>query len=274
MFVGDVIDLNGNFVTLSDLKKTYNIQRINFLEYFRVKILVQSFLKRYRTDSPLLFSQPCLPHHLSILYTRIQGAKVFYSVLNQPKSDMAFKAKWQYDLNINIDEKTWQQIFNTVFKLISDNNLIWFQYRLIHRILGTQNLLFKMGISTSSTCRLCNTAPETIIHLFCKCPKTIDLWEQLECWIKNMTGHRPNLQNHDKILGYLKFGSNYLPINTIILVTKSYIFSKSKKFPSLIFSELQQKIQITYNEQKLVSQIDLKNDKFDNNWNIYKNLFN
>ena len=53
---------------------------------------------------------------------------------------MSFKNAWNNELNINIDEDTWQKAFK-----IQDNNLIWFQYRILHRILGTQKLISKIG---------------------------------------------------------------------------------------------------------------------------------
>ena len=54
---------------------------------------------------------------------------------------MSFKNAWNNELNINIDEDTWQ----TAFKFIQDNNLIWFQYQILHPILGTQKLLSKIA---------------------------------------------------------------------------------------------------------------------------------
>ena len=93
------------------------------------------------------FKQPCHPYDLLPLYNHIHGAKTFYTTLNQEKHNTALKAKWQSDLEIRIDEETWQLVFNITFKVISDNHLIWLQYRLLHCILGTRGLLFKIGKS-------------------------------------------------------------------------------------------------------------------------------
>ena len=57
-----------------------------------------------------------------------------------------------------------------------DNQFKWFQHRIIHRILGTQDLLFKMKITDNPRCRLCNTANETIEHLFLTCEICNELW--------------------------------------------------------------------------------------------------
>ena len=55
------------------------------------------------------------------------------------------------------------------FKTIQDNYLIWFQYKILNRILGIESLKFKMGISQNNVCRLCNENEETLVHLFTLC---------------------------------------------------------------------------------------------------------
>ena len=69
--------------------------------------------------------------------------------------DCRYRAKWNNDLDIDIDNKTWRRVFYLIFNVEQDNNLIWFQYKLIHRILGTNSQLYKMSIEKSDKCRLC-----------------------------------------------------------------------------------------------------------------------
>ena len=42
---------------------------------------------------------------------------------------------------------------------------MWFQYRILTRILGTNDLLCKLKMSQSHVCRLCGEHPESIRHL-------------------------------------------------------------------------------------------------------------
>ena len=73
------------------------------------------------------------------------------------------KRKWHSDIDLELNRKSWQQKFRICFKTIHNNAaLLWFQYRILHRILGTQNNLCKMGISKSSTCLLCDNDKETL----------------------------------------------------------------------------------------------------------------
>ena len=49
------------------------------------------------------------------------------------------------------------------------SSYIWFQYCVLHRILGVKELLVKMKISECNRCRLCDQSAESIIHLFSEC---------------------------------------------------------------------------------------------------------
>ena len=57
---------------------------------------------------------------------------------------------------------------------------------IIHRI-GIQDLEFKMKITDNPRCRLCNTANETIEHMFLTCEIPKDLWSQIFAWIMTNT---------------------------------------------------------------------------------------
>ena len=61
-----------------------------------------------------------------------------YSILNENTCDMKFKTKWNEDLGIVTDKCTWQQVFSVCFKTVQEKYFVLVQYRLIHRILGTQ----------------------------------------------------------------------------------------------------------------------------------------
>ena len=183
-YVGDL--LHSIFISQKDLEQKYTLLKTNFLEYLRVKMCVELYFKKYE-DGPLLFDQPCLPKQIPSLFGHSQGLKHFYKLLNKTCADMSFKNALNNELNINIGEDTWQKAFKICFNLIQDNNLIWFQYRILHRILGTQKLLSKIGKTSTPKCLLCKSHPESIIHLFSLCPCIINFCDRVEVWIESRT---------------------------------------------------------------------------------------
>ena len=69
---------------------------------------------------------------------RWQRHKVFYENLNKRHLTLTFKQKWYDDLTIELKDNIWRQLFRICFKTIQDPYFKWFQYRLMHGILGTQ----------------------------------------------------------------------------------------------------------------------------------------
>ena len=68
-----------------------------------------------------------------------------------------------------MDNINWKRIFYIYFNAVLDNKLIWFQYKLIYRILGTNKLLHQSGKSKDNAYRICKSATESITHLFLSC---------------------------------------------------------------------------------------------------------
>ena len=124
--MGDLLHSNGNFISQKELEQKYTLLKTNFLEYLRVKMCVELYLKKYREDGPLLFDQPCIPKQIASLFGHSQGSKHFYKLLNKTCADMSFKTAWDNELNINIDEDedTWQKIASHSPKLSSHSNKI------------------------------------------------------------------------------------------------------------------------------------------------------
>ena len=131
------------------------------------------------------------------------------------------------------------------------------------RILGTRSLLHKMSIETDNKCHFCNVSSETLIHLFYSCPKVKLLWQQVENWVKLKTSVPLKLTLPEILLGYMK-PEHFIPVNTIILCTKKYIFSSSRSGQILSISELKIKIKTVYEEQYFLAKLDLTKDYFEN----------
>ena len=75
------------------------------------------------------------------------------------------KLRWNEEFQTQIDNNTWKTLFSICFKTVANNNLIWFQLKLIYRILGTNNHLFKLGIKNNPNCLFCHQ-PESLLHIF------------------------------------------------------------------------------------------------------------
>ena len=62
-------------------------------------------------------------------------------------------------------------------------NLNWFKFKLLHRILPTNNNVHKKGLVNSPLCYLCQHTLETIEHISAECFIVRDIWIEVEIWI-------------------------------------------------------------------------------------------
>ena len=79
-----------------------------------------------------------LPPYLKIILSQVKGSKYFYEILNNQYKNLSLQNKWNNVLNTIIKDDEWNKIFRNCFKTIRRNDLIWFQFCIIQRILGTR----------------------------------------------------------------------------------------------------------------------------------------
>ena len=267
--IGDVIDTNGILITEHKLKNKFNLPCINFLEMTRLKLLIKKYIQKCNIILQD-FRRPNIPREVEIVNSHTKS-KDFYKLINTRYPEIGIKHKWNEDLNLSIQPNDWKKIFKICFKTVKDNYLIWFQYRILHRILGTRKLLYNMNKSPSPNCLFCGDSPETLIHLFCQCPKVASFWAEVEDWVTSETTFPTNFTPSEIILGYLK-DENFLPINVIIILTKNYIYTKSRTTTPLILRELKKTVQIVFEEQKYLANLQLKEECFYRNWALFKDI--
>ena len=165
-----------NFETLKD---TFGCN-FNILIYCTVKAKVMSFIKKYQVENTFYFERPATPYHLQIFLHAHQGCKSYYKILKIGTYDKPQCERiWDPILKNNFEnldiEAMWPVIYKNCFKCIEENQVMWFQYRVLFKILGTKDYLKKVKkkvkLVTDSVCGLCSQNNETIEHLFCRCTK-------------------------------------------------------------------------------------------------------
>ena len=139
-------------------------------------------IKRFQVEFSYLIGNsgnvqyPVILQHLSILFKSPTGAKDMYNLVNTKDIHLNCVTKWSLDLGTGADKYKWKMIFKSCFKTTPDTSLIWLQYRILTKIIRTRELLSKMKIFDTDKCRLCEQEVENIVHLFCTCSKSSNLW--------------------------------------------------------------------------------------------------
>ena len=272
--VGDLIDSNGRVISLENLNEIYRFNP-NILEYYRIKALVKTFVETYKIGQFFPYSRPPLPFHMQFLLKANKGCRNFYKTLGMncnklPKCTL----KWSEILGIHIEDAKvfWAKVFKACFKLVVDNQIVWFQYKIIHDILDTKHYLDKVKLITDNMCSFCNMHPETTLHLLSECSYVVDLWTNIENWIRRKLNIDLKLDITMKIIGYYNFDEYYWPLNFILLFSKYYIYQSSKRGKSLNIFSLQNIIKDRFHEQKYISGINSILKVFEKRWQFWQHL--
>ena len=144
--------------------------------------------------------------------SRVKGSKYFYKTLNDQYKNLSLRNKWNNVLNTTINGDERNKIFRNCFKTICRNDLIWFQFHIIQRILGTTAHLQKININNCAFCAFCQSSAETIYHLFAACPFVIDFWRNVRQWLQ-LLGIYINLTPITLLFGVLENELDMFPQN-------------------------------------------------------------
>ena len=88
--------------------------------------------------------------------------------------------KWGEELRVDLDTDEWLDNYNTIGNFTAITQLKSFSYRFQVRDVMTNNRLFKVKLSDSEMCYLCNQTIDNKSHLYWECKINKRLWERLK----------------------------------------------------------------------------------------------
>ena len=272
--IGDLINDDGSIMSLNEVQRTYKIPHFNFLNYLSVKTLIRRLFKEHNLplhprEKPL---RPLIPLYLQTIIKNHKGSRHIYNIFVS-NNDVQCVEKWNERLSTQILEKQWKINYKLCFNTVKDNYLIWFQYKILRGILGVKYYLKKINITDNPMCSLCNRNEETLPHLFFGCIHTRIFWYTIFSWIFRKTSIQIDLTEQEILLGYSSGNNNQVPLNTILMCTKAYIFYCSRLNKQLNFTHLLNRLRQTYQEQEYIAKRNEKELQFRATWNRWKILF-
>ena len=143
--------------------------------------------------------------------------------------------------------------------MLQNTKLHWFQYRILHRILATNDLLVNMNIKQNNLCTFCNEEIEKLEHLFWQCNTVNTFWENVEQWIYDKTDYFINIDKVRAIFGIPNISKPSIPVNYLLTVTRYYIYNCKLNENNLTIPGWQVFIKQYLEVEKLIA---IKNDTF------------
>ena len=269
IIIADLLDENGNFLNFETFCLKYSI-KCAFTHFYGLK---QVILKKWPEllDLENNIVRPHRPKFIEIICKHKKGSKsindIFISnIYKKPKHEYKWETKVQIE---NSDQ--WKIINENIFKTTNDSRLIWFQYRVVHRIIATNKFLHFISINNNSLCTFCKHDQETIEHLFFECNLVNELIKEFQRWLKDKANFEINLTVSDVIL--LVKDKNMKALNLMLILLKLYIYRTRLKNQTLHMVELIHVIKSHYNIEKIIYKSKGLILKFEVKWKKYHNLF-
>ena len=143
---------------------------------------------------------------------------------------------WEEKVNFTVN---WDSVYYIINSIIPDNRIKQFRFKLIHKILPTNENLFTWKILDSPRCMHCN-GNDTLEHFFITCPYLKSFWTTLSLAFRQIGIHN-SMQSINRIaIGYKTQYKQYHDVNNILsyigfCIYKSHMISEKRtKFVNIL----------------------------------------
>ena len=219
MVVGDILNQKGELFTKKELEE--KDLKINFLDYFRIKQKINGYIENFEKVAPI--QGPQIPRVLFKIGMTQTGCGRVYNKLMDFDTGILIevKNKWENTLNEEIPYKTIENAFKEISKIKTGSYQKYFQFKLLHNRIITNETLFIMNLSETKMCKTCLNEVDTLEHSFIECHATVMLWKKVENWANTVISRSLKITDTEKIFGHLQKDKT---INKVILATKIIIY--------------------------------------------------
>ena len=265
-FIQDLLNSEGEVLSYAQFQNKYGVQ-CHFLEFLGIKTAVESYIRHSGIDistTPEPITNCVLPFNVKIILKNKKGSQDMYKIFTYKAVTPKSQIKW--DQIFQNRDLNWEHIYSVPKICCQNTKLHWFQYRILHRILATNDLLMKMNIKQNNLCHFCNDEIEKLAHLFWHCNVVNRFWENIEQWIYNKSNYLINIDKLRAIFGIPHTSKINIPVNYLLIVTRHYIYNCKLSNKNLSITGWQNYVKQYIQVEKMIA---IKNDKvrqFNNYW--------
>jgi exonuclease III len=269
--IGHFLEEGGDFFNFQAFRTKYGINT-NFLTYTGCVNAIKTYISGvgvhvvggqfYDYGSSKVLRQ---------IVSVVKGARIFYDILCQDQHQPNCCKNWENRLEVKV---LWKNIFQKI-KQLNDTRLKWLQIRIVHRILGTNTILYNMGIEKSNKCTFCNSDKESIQHLFWSCHLVQQFWVRLKEDLNNKCPHAAALQlsEHLVIFGCNRFTKTDDVLDLIIVLAKSFIYKCKMSGDIPLYDAFVPILKNRYYIEQFIASTQMRGEKFKHMWQLYLPLF-
>ena len=267
----NLLSQQNTFLNINDFNHN-NEMNISVLDYNALKTCIPNTWKRvFLQNNNVIESQPLEPMlligNLKKPISLITSKDIYRKLIMEN-----IKTPTAIDTWINIypflENYDWKDIYMIPFRYVREPYLQSFQYKIINRILNTNEKLEKWSIKPSNKCNFC-PAVDTIEHHLYQCDESKTIWLKLENWLFQIIEIKLNLKECEILFGIPHACNEHLElINFVIIMTKWYINKQRSECNPLYFIELLNIIKIK------IKVLILANNMYSRSNKVWQDMLN
>ena len=180
------------FLSFTEFKERFEI-KTNFLTFYGVVSAIKNLRNKVKTQPP---PKGNYESFIDVFLSVTKTNRMVYQkcVSSKQTSPSKTQNKWLTDCQITCSNSiNWKVVYKLTFSCTKISKLIFFQFKLLHRRLATNDFLKEIGIRPDDLCTFCRDERESLIHLFWSCRETNFFWKNFQDWLnKNVISLKPN----------------------------------------------------------------------------------
>ena len=232
IFIRNLLDDNGNFLSWNSFKDKYNLDNNMFFKWMQLKNCIPNrWLNLVNTNLVLQQNlcnfDPHINNNARICSVQKLSSAEIYKILikkieKPPTSQVFYNNKYDFG-------NLWKKIYLLPRFSTVDTYSRIFQYKILNNILFLNDKLFHLNLVASPLCSLCNNAKENVEHLFYECSVSKALWSSLQLQLINFLPLN-DLTPQSAVIGFLdEPPDTFNVVNHILIIYKIFIFKNRDK---------------------------------------------
>ena len=246
---------SNTMMSFSTFMHKYNIKS-NFLQYYS---LLSAIPQEWKT----MLKQECsLPstEYVSFSIEKLTCKIIYNTLLNYQHFLPPTAEKRLIEYGFNFLER--QKIYSLPFRVTNEVRLSVFQYKIVHNILYTNKILYKMKKKQQPDCCYCHGIDQMPLHLFVECSIAKLFWNNFTNWYNATCGGNIALEQNEIIYGVFRHISSCLTLNHLIIIGKYFLYINGAHdeerpqftdFVNLVYEKIELQKYITITTKKLLS---------------------
>ena len=140
-------------------------------------------------------------------------------------------------LSYGIAKENLNKSYLLPFTATKEVKLAMFQYKIIHNILATNSILYKMKKVAFPSCPFCPSDCQNMHHLFISCPQASSFWYKFQRWYSTVCNASLLLSEPEVLFGITRPCTHRLTLNHLIMLGKYFLYINALNNTKFAFND-------------------------------------